>query len=261
MDALTWVNKDVSYMPPDNTILNKIKKTLIGNIKPSQDPQILFFCGLPGSGKSTISEYIKKNNKEYNNHIFIDFDEFYKFHPEYINKMKIKDVNGNITNIGFSDTWNNMMNQMSYIIRTFISYIIENKYNIIINHVLFKIANLSIIYELIFNKYRISLYYISTKIPLTINRVKKRSIKTGKFIYKDFNNIEEKHKHFLEALVKNIGIISQFCKELVVLSGNHERIELNLERKLIFNPLNKTYGKTAVERAYTIRRILYILNV
>mgnify|MGYP004522887569 CR=1 FL=1 len=69
------------YTEADYAIaLEKVKKDYIGDIKPSEEPKLVFASGQPASGKSALP---RKIIEDYKNIEFciIDMDKFRKYHP------------------------------------------------------------------------------------------------------------------------------------------------------------------------------------
>jgi predicted ABC-type ATPase len=112
--------------PLNERIFEKIKRKYLLGQTPSLSPKGIILGGQPGSGKSFLSNEIKKEFKEH--FIFISTDDLRLYHPAYSALQQNPETIQNAANLvnPYASAWTERL----------IEYCITNKYNLIIDSTL-----------------------------------------------------------------------------------------------------------------------------
>ena len=183
----------------------KILREVIGHAKPVKNPTIRIYCGIPGSGKSSI---MKKYNKNAKNFVILNFDYLlFKYSNsikdttnmkifngdskflKYIKAHKIRFANPHAMEMAVNDEINRLIGDI-------LIYLVEKKYNIAYEQVhINNILNM-ILYVKTLN-YHISFYWVKANFNACIKRIKKRAEENGVWIVDIYGNTDiPRIRHF-----------------------------------------------------------------
>ena len=168
----------------------------IKNIQNENKPIVFLMIGGPGSGKSTIKNKILEKF-EYNISNFVDLDPDKILKDLYKNKIE-------------------KFNKSKKIYNKLLEYFIKNNNNLIIDKVGSDFNKINDLINKLKEKYKIYLIIVYTELDIALDRIKKRSKKTGRSIksrpgknwpYSDYKNLPSSVKKYLDYSCNKINKI------------------------------------------------------
>lgn len=184
-------------------------------VKKGEKPTFIHCIGAPGSGKST---YIKEN---YSDYVIIDFDELYRFHPDFEYFEKSEDVTGKVVkNVGFANMWAKLMKSIeSNLSNMVVSYtygLCKKRYNIVMHTYLTPTGYLDIKRKF---GYIIHNILITATFQTCIQRSLERSINTGKFLGGSLYSQKFVIHNTIKHIYINIPIEIMFSDRIIVIDN------------------------------------------
>jgi hypothetical protein len=146
------------------------------------------------------------------NTVYFNFTKLAQYHPELLTSQQLKDVEGNLLNLGSSENWNKCGAVMDQIGNQIFNTLLELRYNIGVSG-----QNMSsLVTQLRQNKYHITVALVHAPAAVVQERARRRALATGQFIAHNIRAQDEVILKYARSIPTDAAMLAQWAHVFVI---------------------------------------------